>query len=215
VADNAGDRHNSVGGRVVNVVALILIILAALLVVLVIGSLMARRRRSAALRNRFGPEYEHRLEERGDKRAVESELRDVSKRRESLEIRPLNPASRARYSGEWRVVQSRFVDQPDQAVTQADSLVAQVMRERGYPVEDFDDQMDMVAVDHPEVADNYRQAHVISVRNRDRLASTDDLRQALIHYRSLFEELLAESPASSPNTSSPNTPSPNTSSSRS
>lgn len=188
-----------------NLVALILIILAALVIVLVIGSVITKRRRSAALRDRFGPEYEHRLEERGDKRAVESELRDVSKRRKSLEIRPLNPASRARYGEEWRTVQSRFVDQPDQAVTEADSLVAQVMRERGYPVEDFDDQMDMVAVDHPEVAANYRQAHAISIRNRDRLASTDDLRQALIHYRSLFEELLAESATSSTNASSPNT----------
>jgi len=102
-------------------------------------------------------------------------------------------------------------------VVQADALVAQVMRERGYPVEDFDDQIDMVAVDHPEVAANYRDAHAISIRNRDRLASTDDLRQALIHYRSLFEELLAESPSS--NTSSSRTDNSaartNTSSSRS
>jgi len=201
----------------VNLVALILIILAAALVLLIIGSLVARRRRSTALRDRFGPEYEHRLEERGDKRAVEAELRDVSKRRKSLEIRPLNPASRGRYSEEWRAVQSRFVDQPDQAVVQADALVAQVMRERGYPVEDFDDQIDMVAVDHPAVAANYRDAHGISIRNRDRLASTDDLRQALIHYRSLFEELLAESPSSTTSSSRTDT-SParnNTSSSRS
>jgi hypothetical protein len=158
---------------------------------------MTKRRRSTTLRERFGPEYEHRVEESGDKRAAESELQDVSKRRKSLDVRPLSLPARDRYSEQWRAVQSHFVDQPDQAVTQADVLVAQVMREMGYPVEEFDDQVDMVAVDHPHVAADYRTAHAISVRNTERLASTDDLRTALIHYRSLFEELLAEAPESS------------------
>lgn len=180
-----------------SVVALILIILAAVIVVAIVASMVAKRRRTATLRDRFGPEYEHRIEERGDKRAAESELRDVSKRRKSLDIHPLSPPASERYAEQWRAVQSRFVDQPDQAVMEADVLVAQLMREMGYPVEDFEDQVDMVAVDHPNVVSNYRTAHAVSLRNRERLASTDDLRTALIHYRSLFEELLADSSASS------------------
>jgi len=90
-------------------------------------------------------------------------------------------------------VQMRFVDEPEEAVGEADTLVGKVMRERGYPVDDFDEQVDMVTVDHPEVATNYRAAHGLSLRNAQRLASTDDLRQALLHFRSLFDELLADS----------------------
>jgi len=181
---------------------IVLIVVAALIVVALLGWLMARRRRSTVLQQRFGTEYEHRLGEQGDRRAVEAELRDASKRRRSLDVRPLSASARDRYSDQWRAVQSRFVDQPDQAVSEADLLVAAVMEERGYPVEDFDDQIDMVAVDHPDVAENYRAAHAIHDRNAQRLASTDDLRQALIHYRSLFEELLVETGASKPSTSS-------------
>jgi len=181
---------------------IVLIIVAAVLVVALLGWLMTRRRRSAVLQQRFGSEYEHRLEEHGDRRAVEAELRDASKRRRSLDVRPLSGPARDRYSDQWRAVQSRFVDQPDQAVSEADLLVAAVMEARGYPVEDFDDQIDMVAVDHPDVAENYRAAHAIHNRNAQRMASTDDLRQALIHYRSLFEELLADTSAPKPSTSS-------------
>jgi len=180
---------------------LIVLVVAAVILVALIGWLMTRRRRSTLVQQRFGPEYEHRLEEQGDRRAVEAELRDVSKRRRSLDVRPLSAPARDRYSEQWRSVQSRFVDQPDQAVSEADRLVAAVMKERGYPIDDFDDQIDMVAVDHPDVAENYRAAHAIHNRNSQRLASTDDLRQALIHYRSLFEELLADAGASNPSTS--------------
>jgi len=176
---------------------IVLVIAAAVLIVGLLMWLMTRRRRSAAMQQHFGSEYEHRLEERGDRKAVETELRDVSKRRDALNISPLSAPARDRYTEQWRAVQSRFVDQPDQAVTEADVLVAAVMRERGYPVEDFDDQIDMVAVDHPDVAQNYRAAHAIHLRNGERLASTDDLRQALIHYRSLFEELLAATSSTS------------------
>jgi len=181
---------------------IVLVIAVAVLIIGLLAWLMTRRHRSAVLQQHFGSEYEHRLEERGDRKSVETELRDVSKRRRTLDISPLSAPARDRYTEQWRAIQSRFVDQPDQAVTEADVLVAAVMRERGYPVDDFDDQIDMVAVDHPDVARNYRAAHAIHERNAERLASTDDLRQALIHYRSLFEELLA---ASSPSTSSTST----------
>jgi len=185
----------------VNTGLIVLVIAAAILIIGLLAWLMTRRRRSAALQQHFGSEYERRLEERGDRKAVESELRDVSKRRRTLDVVPLSAAARDRYTEQWRVIQSRFVDQPDQAVTEADVVVAAVMRERGYPVDDFDDQIDMVAVDHPDVAENYRAAHSIHERNAERMASTDDLRQALIHYRSLFEGLLADASPSTPSTS--------------
>jgi FtsZ-interacting cell division protein ZipA len=171
---------------------IVLIVVVAVAVIATLAIQASRRRRSTTLQRRFGPEYEHRIEEHGDRKAAEAELRDVARRRKQLEIRPLSAGARDRYSEEWRQVQSRFVDQPDQAVGDADRLVALVMRERGYPVEDFDDQIDMVAVDHPGVVENYRAAHAIHQRNAQRMANTDDLRQALIHYRSLFDELLSD-----------------------
>jgi len=170
----------------------ILILVVVVAVIACIAMAVGRRNRSAHLQKHFGSEYDRRVEEHGDRKAAEAELLDVSKRRRAVEVRPLAAGSRDRYAEEWRHVQSHFVDQPDQAVGEADQLVSAVMVERGYPVEDFDDQIDMVAVDHPAVAENYRAAHGIHERNRERLASTDDLRQALIHYRSLFDELLAD-----------------------
>jgi len=187
---------------IVNTGLIVLVVAVAVLIIGLLAWLMTRRRRSAVLQQHFGSEYERRLEETGDRKTVETELRDVSKRRRTLDIAPLSGPARDRYAQQWRAIQSRFVDQPDQAVTEADLLVAAVMRERGYPVDDFDDQIDMVAVDHPDVAENYRAAHEIHERNAERLASTDDLRQALIHYRSLFEELLAATGPSSTSSTS-------------
>jgi len=183
----------------------ILVVVAVVVVIALIAWSVGKRKRSAALQRRFGPEYDHRIEEHGDRKAAEAELLDVSKRRRAIEVRPLSAGARDRYADEWRQVQSHFVDQPDQAVGEADRLVAAVMVERGYPVEDFDDQIDMVAVDHPAVAENYRAAHGIHQRNAERLASTDDLRQALIHYRSLFEELLADTDNATPSAGSRST----------
>jgi len=174
----------------------LLIALIAVVVIVAIVMRMARAKRTASLRDRFGPEYDLRVSEVGDRRAGEAELRDVAKRRQALEVHPLTDAARARFAERWLVVQSNFVDQPDQAVAEADSLVAEVMRERGYPVDDFDERIDMVAVDHPAVAEHYRAGHALFLRNEQRMASTDDLRQALLHYRSLFEDLLEPAPAS-------------------
>jgi hypothetical protein len=174
----------------------LLIALVAVVVVVMIALGAARSRRSASLRDRFGPEYERRVGERGgDRRAGEAELREVSRRRDELEIRPLSEAARGRFGERWLMVQSDFVDQPDRAVAEADALVAEVMRQRGYPVDDFDERIDMVAVDHPTVAEHYRAGHALFLRNDQRMASTDELRQALLHYRQLFEELLEPAPA--------------------
>ena len=163
-------------------------LLVAVIVVLlcVVGVLFMRQRRSAQLREGFGPEYDRVVEERGP-RAGEAELRERFDRRRSYDIRPLDPAARERYAERWRATQAQFVDQPASALADADKLVAEVMRERGYPVEDFDQQADDVSVDHPHVVEHYRKAHAIQSA---REGSTEDLRQALVHYRALFDELL-------------------------
>ena len=163
-------------------------LLVAVIVVLlcVVGVLVYRQRRSAQLREGFGPEYDRVVEERGP-REGEAELRERFDRRRSYDIRPLDPAARDRYAERWRATQAQFVDQPASALADADKLVAEVMRERGYPVEDFDQQADDVSVDHPEVVEHYRKAHAIQSA---REASTEELRQGLVHYRALFDELL-------------------------
>jgi hypothetical protein len=165
-------------------------VLAALLVVAAV--LLWRKRRSEQLREGFGPEYERTVAEHGDRRAAESELLERRQRREKLDVRELEPAARERYADRWRVTQRRFVDEPAQAVAEADELVAAVMRDRGYPVEeDFDRRAADVSVDHPVVVEHYRAAHAISTQSAGGGgAETEDLRQAMVHYRALFAELL-------------------------
>jgi hypothetical protein len=126
----------------------------------------------------------------GDQRTAETDLTAREQRRRELNIVALEPAVRDRYLETWRITQGRFVDDPAKATGEADILVAQVMRERGYPVDDFEQRAADVSVDHPQVAENYRAAHAIFQANEQGLASTDDLRQAFVHYRSLFSELL-------------------------
>lgn len=151
------------------------------------------RRRSRHLQEKFGPEYGRAVRERGDRRAAESELRDREQTRERLEITPLSDRQRERYGHEWEQIQSDFVDNPSGAVAEADRLVAEVMRERGYPVEDFEQQAAVVSVDHPDVVANYREGHAIYASFGRGGASTEDLRQAMQHYRALFDDLLETS----------------------
>jgi hypothetical protein len=167
-------------------------ILIALAVVVVIAliAMAVRQRRATALRERFGPEYDRAVEGREDRRAAEAELRDREKQRARLDIRPLPEEARARFAQEWQDVQERFVDQPHQAVMAGDRLLYSVMDARGYPVGDFDAQADLVSVDHPEVVEDYRVAHGICERAGTQQVSTEDLREALLRYRSLFGELL-------------------------
>lgn len=146
------------------------------------------------LRERFGPENDRAVQEHGSEREAASRLGEVAKTRDKLEIRELTPAQRDRYASDWMEVQAAFVDAPDAAVRDADRLVGSVMRDRGYPVDDFDTQSDMVAADHPTIAQNYRAAHAIRMRTdegRDGF-NTEDQRQAFVHYRLLFAELLAD-----------------------
>ena len=141
------------------------------------------------LREGFGPEYDRVVHERGDQRAGEAELRERRERRRSYDIRPLEAGERESYAERWQATQRRFVDQPASALGEADGLVGEVMSARGYPVEDFEQQAADVSVDHPRVVEHYRAAHAISQANADQSASTEDLRQAMVHYRALFDEL--------------------------
>jgi hypothetical protein len=171
---------------VVWVIVAIVVVAVALLAFMVL-----RRRRSAQLQQRFGPEYDRVVEERGDRREAESELADRSARREQFEVRRLTPAARDRYAERWQHAQRDFVDQPTAAIADADRLVIEVMEARGYPVADeFEQRAADVSVDHPEVVEHYRAAHGISARATEDRASTEDLRQAMIHFRALFDELL-------------------------
>ena len=128
--------------------------------------------------------------ETSNRREAEDALLEREKRREQLEIRDLDASTQSQYRDEWQDVQQRFVDEPRGAVVDADRLVTAVMRERGYPVEDFEMRAADISVDHPEVVSDYRSAHDIALRVREDKASTEDLRQAVVHYRSLFDQLL-------------------------
>lgn len=174
-------------------------VLVAVVVVLlvVVGVLAGPQLRSRRLKKGFGPEYDRVVAERGDQGAGERELLERRQRHEQLEIRPLEPSAREKYLQEWGTTQRRFVDEPAVAVEEASVLVTQVMRDRGYPVDDdFQQRAADVSVEHPGVVDNYRAAHAISGRASRGQASTEELRQALVHFRALFDDLLApEDPA--------------------
>lgn len=173
-------------------------LLVAILVVIVLLALLAffagRQRRSRKLQETFGPEYDRTVSETGDRRAAEAELLERTGRREGFDIVPLEPEARARYVEAWRHTQAQFVDEPAEATREADRLITSVMRDRGYPVDDFEQRAADLSVDHPQVVDDYRAAHAIAAANDRSEASTEDLRQALVHYRSLFEDLLEDRP---------------------
>ena len=168
----------------------IVIAIAAVVVLAVIVWSALRTRRTRTLKEGFGPEYDRTVADAPSKREAEAELSDRQKRREELDVKPLSPGARERYVELWQATQARFVDDPGGAITEADVLIQQVMRERGYPIEDFEQRAADVSVDHPDVVNNYRAAHGISIAHEREKASTEDLRRAMVHYRSLFDDLL-------------------------
>lgn len=168
----------------------LIIVAAAVVVIALIAAVAARQRRTKTLRQQFGPEYDRTVEARDNRRAAEADLRGREKQRARLDIKPLPEAARIRFADEWHQIQERFVDQPSTAVGSADTLLGRVMEARGYPVEDFEEQASLVSVDHPQVVDNYRVAHGIWTQAQSQRATTEDLREALLRYRSLFDELL-------------------------
>ncbi len=149
-----------------------------------------QRRHSEMLRERFGPEYNRTVEQLGDRRKAEQELETRAKQVKALEIHPLSAEQRTAFAQRWRDTQSRFVDDPSGAVHEADRLVTEVMRARGYPTESFELRTALVSVEHAGVVENYRKAHDIALRNDKGQATTEDLRQALVYYRNLFNDLL-------------------------
>jgi hypothetical protein len=167
-----------------------LVVVVGALVIALTAWLVARKRRSRALEGRFGPEYARAVETAGKKSKAEAELEARARRVDQLTIRPLTEAERGRYAQMWHVAQERFVDSPAIAVGEADQLVTEVMRVRGYPMADFEQRAADVSVDHPHLVTNYRAAHAIALNTASQRASTEDLRQAMVHYRALFEELL-------------------------
>ena len=170
----------------------IVVILAAVVIGLVIWNVY-RRRRTRTLKDQFGPEYQTAVESYGPRRA-EQELEARQKRVKTFDIRPLTPEQQQRFSASWKDVQARFVDNPSLAVSEADSLVKEAMQARGYPMVDFEQRSADISVDHPHVVSHYRAARDIAMANRQGRSSTEDLRQALVHYRSLFDELLETAP---------------------
>ena len=176
---------------------LVVLAAVAILIIAVLAWLYVRKRRNttADLRKKFGPEYDRAVLIHGAGRKAEAKLEDREKRVEKLNLRDLDPMERERFVKRWDAIQSRFVDSPKGAVTEADDLVSSLMKTRGYPMSDFDQRAADISVDHSRVVENYRSAHEIALRVGKDAATTEDLRTAMIHYRSLFEELV-QAPAS-------------------
>ncbi|CAM2731168.1 hypothetical protein BST27_09195 [Mycobacterium intermedium] len=160
-------------------------------VVLIAATVIRSRRKTERLKQHYGAEYERLVAETGDHKAAEAELTARERKRHELDLVPLTPAARSEFTSRWHEVQTKFVDNPAAAVGVADRLVTEVMRERGYPIDDFDRRAADISVDHPQVVDNYRAAHGIHVaQQRHGDVSTEQQREAFVHYRALFEKLL-------------------------
>ena len=164
------------------------VIVAIVVLGVVFGAL--RTRRSRSLQDQFGREYDRTVDKAGGRREAERELAERQKRHDELELRPLSQDARERYLQQWQVTQGRFVDDPTGAVSEADDLVQRVMRDRGYPVDDFEQRAADISVEHPELVEKYRTANGIARASERGEASTEDLRHSVRHYRALFVELL-------------------------
>jgi len=167
------------------VILVVLVILGAIL-----APIFARRQRSGRFRDQYGPEYDRTVRTMGSDKKAQSEMDERRKHVETLSIRPLSDRQRERYLADWKAVQANFVDQPGQATAQADHLIMEVMQLRAYPVSDFEQRAADVSIQYPALVSNYRAAREIALKNEQHHAGTEDLRQAMIHYRDLFDELL-------------------------
>ena len=169
-------------------------IAAAVLIVLTLVMLavlsVTGRRKTRRLKEHFGAEYERTVDEAGDQRAAEQELVSRERKRQKLDVVALSPDAHKEFADQWRVIQRVFVDDPSGAVGEADRLVTEVMRERGYPVDDFDQRAADVSVDHPDTVEHYRAAHTLYLAQEKADIGTEAQRQAFVHYRALFEQLL-------------------------
>lgn len=173
-------------------------IIAVVLVMIVIGVILAlvfaRRNTSKQLQNQFGDEYEHTVQALGDEKKAQTELKERQKHIETLDIRPLSATERERYLADWAAIQSKFVDEPGPAIVAADRLIMEVMQMRAYPVSDFEQRAADLSVSYPALVSNYRAARVIALKNEQGQADTEELRQAMLYYHSLFDELVETEP---------------------
>jgi hypothetical protein len=168
----------------------IAVVLIMVIMGVIIAPIFARRKRSERLHDQFGTEYDHTVKTMGNEKKAQMELDERQKHVKALNIRPLSIKERERYQADWASVQSRFVDEPGQAIIDADGLIMEVMQIRDYPISDFEQRAADVSVSYPALVSNYRAAREIAVKNEKHQADTEELRQAMIYYRSLFEELV-------------------------
>jgi uncharacterized protein YneF (UPF0154 family) len=173
---------------------IIIVVVVVVIVGVILGLVFSRRNRSTQLQEKFGPEYDRTVQSMGGEKKAQTELNDRQKHVETLDIRPLSVSEHDRYLAEWTAVQSKFVDEPGQAIVDADRLIMEVMQIRGYPISDFEQRAADISVKYPALVTNYRGAREIANKNKLGQANTEELRQAMIYYRSLFEELLKTEP---------------------
>ena len=170
------------------------LIIAVVAILLIMGLIMAagfsRRQRTKKFQNKFGPEYDRTVKSAGNEKKAQAELGERQKHVDSLSIRPLSDNERERYLAAWAAVQAKYVDKPGQATVEADHLITDVMKARAYPVSDFEQRAADISINYPDLVSNYRAARAIALKNEQHKADTDELRQAFIYYRSLFDELL-------------------------
>jgi hypothetical protein len=171
-----------------------IIIIVVVLVVLgvILALIFSPKKRSQQFQNKFGPEYDRVVTTAGSEKKAQAELNQRQKHVDTMNIRPLSVSERERYQAEWTAIQAKFVDQPGQATVEADHLIMEVMKVRAYPVSDFNQRAADVSVNYPTLVSNYRAAREIAIKNEQHSANTEELRQALIYYRSLFDELLKD-----------------------
>jgi hypothetical protein len=169
----------------------IVVVLVVLIAAVAIGAwFFYQQRRRAELRQQFGPEYDRTVADYGERERAEKALSARAERVAELHIRTLSPADSARYNDAWRQVQTRFVDDPERSIGDADRLCGEVMQARGYPMADFEQRAADISVDHPQVVEHYRAAHAIAAKAKRGDASTEELRQAMVHYRTLIDDLI-------------------------
>lgn len=168
----------------------IIVVIVVIATIAAVGYALMKRQRSARLKERFGLEYDRAVQSKGDRKDAESDLSELAERRDHIEIVPLSATSRRRYAADWDAVQNQFVDEPAAAVANADELIVSVMAERGYPVDDFDERAGMVAADQPDVVSHYHMAYAVRRHAQD--ATTEELREAFVHYRALFDRMLTD-----------------------